>query len=226
MKSAEVKAKMLGQIMYGSHYSACVTEYGGYGVTGVADLFGIRDNGYSHEFEVKVSRQDLMGELNSIQAVLNEGNIFEKTTISKASKHKHYINGSPTNPYMIFDTRRPNQFSFAVIKELEELAVEKLKGTPYGLYVVVDDTKLTQRVDPRCVIKAKYLHKDKVDQKVYLNILRKACTEVEFTRAQLARGLRCTGCYSHLPTVCEMCTATRKREAEMRKEWAKNNQTR
>lgn len=208
---------MLDHLMYRLHYVCAITEYGGKGVSGNADVFSVRDSGYSHEFEIKVSKADLMGELNSIEYVMNEDTLLGKEkpkNYQKLSKHNLYL--KPHNPSSWWGMNsKPNQFSFVVTKELEEIAVKYLKDTPYGLYVIEDYT-------PVCKIKAKNLHKEKVDQNHLYNITRKACTEIVETRRKLARGIRCNSCDKHLNTMCYECIEARKRSREMQKEF-KNN---
>lgn len=73
----------------------------------------------------------------------------------------------------------PNIFSFVVTPELEQIAKESLKGTPYGLVVVKG------AYDWRAVNKADYLHKEKVRPNVIRKLLHKTSTETQSTRAEL-----------------------------------------
>lgn len=211
MNSKEVKAEMLSHALYRLHYMAAVTEYGGKGVMGVADIFTVHTSGYTHEFEVKVTKADLAGEIETIQYLLNaqtELGQEPKKYFAKSDKHRIYLNGPRTELYKDF-ALRPNKFSFVVPVELSEYAKAALKSTPYGLYVVTSG--------PECYLKADFLHKDKVESEVLENILHKACIEVDTLRRQVARGSVCPGCYSKLPGRCESCDNRIKNERKYRK---------
>ena len=57
MKSQDIKLKMLAEILFGRHYAVAVTECSIF--HGVADVLGVTKAGFSHEIEVKCSKQDL-----------------------------------------------------------------------------------------------------------------------------------------------------------------------
>jgi hypothetical protein len=211
MNSKQVKSEMLAHALYRLHYMAAVTEYGGKGVLGVADIIAVHQSGYSHEFEVKVTKADLAGELETIKYLLDpqtELGQEPKKYLAKSDKHRIYINGPSNETYAQLELR-PNKFSFVVPVELSEYAKAALKNTPYGLYVI--------KSGPECSLKADYLHKEKVTSELLEDILHKACMEVETLRRQVARGSVCPGCYSALPGRCESCDNKIKNERKYRK---------
>lgn len=201
VRSKELKGRMLTHMLYRLHYAAAITEYGGRGSYGIADLYGITDAGFTHEFEVKVDRGDLMGELKAIkfhsapQQKIGE----ERVVMSKSGKHGSYLSGYKHGGSAEYEygVGRPNKFSFVVTEALAPLAKEWLKGTPYGIFQVCDG-------GPECIKKADYLHKEKAGQVVWMNILRKACTEVETLRGK-DFGNRCSHCEARMPGRCDKC---------------------
>lgn len=201
-----MKAHVLFYMLYRLHFMAAVTEYGGVGCEGIADLYGITDADLTHEIEVKVSRADLMGELVAIRYHVEEKladalvhpsgmPLFgikpdaEKAQkpappqARKGTKHWWYLRNEGNvqksewgNEYW---RQKPNRFSFAVPPALAAIAKEYLKGTPYGLIVV------TAAYDVSTVKKAEYLHKEKVSDKVLRKILHKTSTEIQSVRSEL-----------------------------------------
>ena len=67
MNADEVKALTLRNMLYSLGHKAAITEHCGYGCIGQADVFGINANNFTYEFEVKISRGDLRGELKAIE---------------------------------------------------------------------------------------------------------------------------------------------------------------
>jgi hypothetical protein len=118
MIAKQAKAKMLWWMLYRFNFLAAVTEFD------FADVFAISRAKYSHEVEIKVSRADLMSELNCIDIVL--GRIPQTKYFPNHFKHRNYILAE-------FPTfTRPNYFSFAVPESLIDVALPHLEGTPYG----------------------------------------------------------------------------------------------
>lgn len=201
MTSKEMKAHLLFYMLYRLHFMAAVTEYGGVGTDGIADLYGITSADLSHEIEVKVSKQDLAGELQAIKyhvknriparSVHNTGmmsDIFgsrpdtEKVVeppprgARKGTKHWWYLcETAQSGDWRV----KPNRFSFAVTPALKDFALAELKETPYGLIVV------KEAYDVVTVKKADYLHKEKVSDKVLRKVLHKSCTEIQSVRQEL-----------------------------------------
>lgn len=214
MIAAELKSEMLAHILYRLHFAAAVTEYGGKGCDGIADIFGIANSGLTSEFEVKVSKADLAGELQAIKFVSNRSllNELPEKKISKAPKHNVYL-GKLKDQFMLSDPfhRRPNRFYFVIPGELEEFTKPYLQNTPYGLYVYKDH-------DVKNTIRAKFIHKEKPHPSVIINIVRKASMEVEILRRKNLEGLLCTKCFKALQRRCSLCIEMEKKYREDRKE--------
>lgn len=208
MRSSEIKAEILSHMLYRLRFKAVVTEYGGVGVSGIADVFGITDSGYTHEFEVKVSKSDLMGELEAIRSMFNSPRLLGKSQrhISKGSKHNLYLGKSLNQETWDQVFVRPNCFSFAVPSVLSDFAKEFLSNTPYGLYVItLHENGGHPWTEVFCEKKAAKLHKNKPPSDVHENITRKACSEVAVLRAKIRKGNICTHCDSVLPSRCDGC---------------------
>lgn len=211
---------MLTHILYRLKNRAAVTEYGGSGVVGIADVFALGDNDQTHEFEVKVDAGDLAGEIEAIKYLVARASqptlsdtVLPTRQLSKTSKHNIYL-GEENEVYRMIQ-RRPNKFSFVVPPSLEDKALSGLTGTPYGLYVV-EEVSYRQfgslqasaphlYYEPVCKRKAKRIHKDVAKNEVINNIVRKACTEVEILRRKLADGRVCTQCPTVLSKRCPKC---------------------
>lgn len=227
MKSQEVKASMLSHALYRLHCEAAVTEYGGIGVIGIADVFAFRSSGLTQEFEVKTHRSDLQGELATIKHFSTQPTLLdgEKKRFAKVSKHKIYLRGASTAYH---ERERPNMFSFVVPEELKEIAMQGVKGTPYGVYVIREvGNPGNTWFDIVCKVRGSYLHKNKLGSELTRNIMRKAATEVEVLRREIAQRLRCTSCHEDMPTRCEKCNAKVKKNRDYKRNsnmcWEKVN---
>lgn len=140
-----------------------------------ADVVACRYNGLMSEYEIKVSRSDLLGEIAAIRRALEpdaitigrwsnydiytgyDRIIVNETKLSKTKieKHHHYL----VRPRKSF---RPNQFYFAVPTHLVPIAVEKLSGLKYG---VLDADTLT------IAKKAQSIHHEDHETSVYIHML-------------------------------------------------------
>ncbi len=139
-----------------------------------ADVVACRYSGKLSEFEIKVSRSDLLGEIAAVKRALEPQSVvtttqnsfgFElgyevvkvsdtKLSKTKVEKHHHYL----VRPRKSF---RPNQFYFAVPTGLVELAAENTKGLKYGVF---DADKLT------VVKRALSLHSDEHPNSTYIHL--------------------------------------------------------
>lgn len=219
MNSKEIKREILWYVLYRLHYLAAITEYGGKGASGIADVYGITKSGYTVEFEVKCSKSDLVGELNAIKHFFSKETLFKDAEVKKLNKYwKHRLYNGGGNPIWHSGqlSMRPNQFYFVVTDDLGAFALEQLKDTPYGLYKM-EGGGLTK------MKKSEYFHKEKPSDEVKMNILRKACVEVETTRTQLLKGLICTGCHKSLSTCCDSCMDKKERRRLDNKKWREEN---
>lgn len=140
-----------------------------------ADIVGVKYSGRISEFEIKVSRADLLGEIKAVQKALEPDsvtattknwanvemgfNIYKvtETTLSrtKVEKHHYYLT-SPRNSF------RPNNFYFAVPTDLVALAIEKTKGLKYGVFDA-DALRVAKR--------SQILHDDTHATKTYIDLL-------------------------------------------------------
>lgn len=199
MTSKELKASVLFYMLYGLHFMAAVTEYGGVGVEGIADCFGITTADLSHEIEVKVSKQDLAGELAAIKyhikhriPVRDEANHGMQSFFEDRPDNSKAVEPPPQKArkgakhwfYLVKEGNghswrlKPNRFSFAVPSELIGYAKGELDGTPYGLIEVNKYGACS------CIKKAEYLHKEKVKDVVLRKLLHKTSTEIQNCRAE------------------------------------------
>jgi len=230
--SHDLKAEMLAHALYRLHFVAAVTECGN-GSFGVADVVGIRESGYTAEFEVKVSKQDLMGEMKSIRAIVEGVDLFadpsKKVNVAKYPKHNAYIkNDGYMSAYYKDLSMRPNHFYFVVPPELKEVALEGLAGTPYGLFMVYEHQGEHPYSDVSCLKKPSLLHKEKASDRLRQQILHKACTELQQTRSELARGRRCKewSCRKPLGLRCPSCEEIEQKRRERTREYRKENEAR
>ncbi len=195
MTSQQLKVHTMFYLLYRAKYAAVFSEYGGKGVSGIADLFGINDKGFTCEFEIKVAKQDLDGELNSIEYLLKEHNNREKglfvervaaekpSTFRKGHKHQQYLRNvwnlsASWGPQLdeFYRRQTPSKFSFVVPENLSEYAQKRLIGTPYGLICIHDSD------EGSTIKKAEYLHKIPCSDEIKMNLLSKAAMEVQTLR--------------------------------------------
>jgi hypothetical protein len=112
-----------------------------------ADVVACKYGGRFSEYEIKVSRADLLGEIAAIRRALEPDSITigkwnnydvetgydriivndTKLSKTKIEKHHHYL----VRPRKSF---RPNQFYFVVPAPLVDVAVERTAGLKYGVF--------------------------------------------------------------------------------------------
>lgn len=174
----------MGEYIYGKGYLALFTES-----WGNSDVLGIRNSGFAVEFEIKTTYADFRNELLTIQSVLKK----EVSRKPKYIKHKEYLTNESYNQYYT-NFYRPNLFYFVVPMELEEMGVQGVTGTPYGLMAYGDFSytistsygeKEIKNHGFKETIKPKYIHRDKIKDDVVLSLIRKASTELYETRKAL-----------------------------------------
>lgn len=138
-----MKKALASHMYWRLHYSVVVDEYE------FMDIFGVRQNGYAVEFEVKISRSDFMREINLIQGEQPTSNYGKDW--AKWYKHARYLGKEIKKSeyelrmekiYRESNMSRnvtvdrffiPNEFNFYVPDYLTEFALEKLSNLPYGL---------------------------------------------------------------------------------------------
>ncbi len=193
MKASELKTITMGEFMYGKGYLGLFTE-----AFSSADVMGVRNSGYIVEFEIKVTKQDLRNELKSIQCALSN-DMRGCYSNSKFFKHELYL--GKTKDRYTYETvgYKPNLFYFIVPIELEKIAVEGVKGTPYGVYChgkweyfltfyKGTDREQTQSREGRGLkesVKATHIHKNKITDEQMRRLIRKASTELYETRKRV-----------------------------------------
>jgi hypothetical protein len=124
-----------------------------------SDVVTVKPNGYIYEFEVKVSRSDLKGELDAMEYWLSEDaiNPFFETPEDRQLSIVDFVVGETKRAnhklakrmlrsekwkkhysYLVAEDKRykrPRVFYFVVPPDLEEYALKRLEDSPYGLYV-------------------------------------------------------------------------------------------
>lgn len=197
MDSDKLKEMMLWYLLWKNYNLIAVTEYGGVGTEGIADVFCMGWNHFSHEYEIKVARSDLLGELKTVKLLCDKTSLFhegkksyldEIRTFSKLDKHARYLQRVPPGEEMghrMFGSTPnlsaiPNKFSFVVTPDLKALAKEYLAGSPYGLVVVAGDYEVS------VVKKAEWLHREKTSNEVMEKVAHKTSTELYGVRRELS----------------------------------------
>lgn len=159
-----------------------VTEYGYRGVDGIADIFSVSDALFSYEFEIKVNKGDLQGELRSIREIYYPTPEWDREEdpipprqycMPKLSKHKNYLDHESFGV-------RPNRFFFAVTSDLLHLAVSELKNTPYGVIELNENFW-------ECAVrkKSKALHDEEISTDVLHHMVKKSSLEIATLREKL-----------------------------------------
>jgi len=152
-----------------------------------ADFIAVKWNGEISEFEIKVSKSDLVGEIKAVRRALEKDSVridqlrfgggqraiveTTKLSASKVEKHHHYL----VSQRPLF---RPNLFYFAVPLELVEIAKELTVGTKYGVF----------SIDQRLIVKkATKLHREPHSNSTILQLFSRACT-IRYTRLTTEAG--------------------------------------
>lgn len=129
LDSNKVKTYLINHLIWRLGYLGAVTEHENH-----SDVFGVRRNFYTVEFEIKLSWGDLKREVNIIKTIIKNKNIRGCVgSNTKVCKHGTYL-----GYWRISEFYRgfiPNEFNFIVPIEFGEIKKE-LEGTPYGLYTI------------------------------------------------------------------------------------------
>ena len=156
MNANEVKKSLLQYLMWQRNFICAAHEtalYGGF----IADVVGISSERKIYEYEVKVSRSDLMSEIKTIRY----GLFGEETKVfNKLHKHREY-----NSPKRLSFNLIPNKVYFSVPYKLKDEAVELLKGTPYG---VADHNGYTHKI-------AKDFHGNLASNEMIERMARRVC---------------------------------------------------
>jgi len=179
-----LKTHMVGYLLYKKQYMVAFTES-----FNDSDVFAIKRSHFTIEVEVKKTKDDLRGELNSIRAIVDKtdeddlyGGIKIKGT-KKFHKHLAYINGKNRFTKMIL----PNEFCFLVPEELLEQAYAGIQKTPYGLFCYRPYLgEYYERIEQ--VVQPKKLHDEKYDFSKNVGLLYRASNECQFLREKMYGG--------------------------------------
>ena len=163
MKSLELKTSTLFYLLFRRGFLGAFTEsFNG------ADVLGVTRKLLTWEFEIKVSKEDLVKELKAIRFLTGADTNFRRArAANKTNKHATYLKHEHgyKEGYFI-----PNFFSFVVPKEIADYTVRGVAETPYGVFYDSGGT-LFSRVTPR------KLKNETIDQASLLQLLRKASCE-------------------------------------------------
>lgn len=162
----KIKTYLISHMLWKWGYLGAVTEYDNY-----SDVFGVRRNFYTVEFEIKLTKTDLMREINIIKKILKNKTILGCGGGHKANKHSNYLDID-----YYYKSNVPNEFNFVVPAELEEIKTE-LMNTPYGLYIIKADSNSYYGYDIEQIIRPKKMHKKKISEIGLTRFFRKLTTE-------------------------------------------------
>lgn len=174
MTAEDIKVELYYYYLYKRQFLLVTTEQQldlGY----IMDVWVMDKNYMGIEIEIKVSRSDLMGELNTINRIqlskVHPTLYPEYQGGCKYRKHKLYLSGTYKTA-----TALPNRFYFAVPEELKELALKGIKNTPYGL-LVVQKSEYRGAMNTTVIKSAKLIHKGVVGQKIINQTMRRLAGE-------------------------------------------------
>lgn len=172
MNSQDLKIATLNWLLFRRNFLGAFTES-----YNQADVLGVTRSFYSHEFEVKISKEDLVKELKAVRFLIGaDTNMRRARAANKLIKHKTYLetwkppsldNPVPAivNPYFI-----PNYFSFVVPPAIVEFTQRSVEGTPYGVFYVDHEICYS-------VVTPQKIHGFKIKEDQLFPLLRKASTE-------------------------------------------------
>lgn len=117
-------------LLWRLHFEYVIDEYN------YMDIFGVRKNGYSVEFEIKVSKSDLDRELT----IIRMEHITDHKDWRKFEKHTKYLSAWRTGSFSSGRTsmRVPNSYCFCVSPNLGQYAAAKVSNLPYGVVTFED----------------------------------------------------------------------------------------
>lgn len=183
-----VKVAVMKYFLYENNYLGAVTE----GLQ-AADVLGIKRSFYTTEVEVKISRADLIGEINSMNHALKKISSIGNT--SKLPKHHYYLENSVVNEQALplfsgyaekykETVFKPNEFYFCVPQELDYMSEAYLDSvnSPYGMLVYMHAGYVALKR------KAVKLHKEKVSTDNLVKMLTRASNENLTLRERLLKS--------------------------------------
>lgn len=175
MTASEAKHWIQRYTLWERGFTLCVTE----GLNS-SDVLAVRD-GLAIEYEIKVSKSDLMREIKVIQTALRKQTFGYSR--AKLEKHETYLgNRQPRifNHYTQEAIFIPNFFTFVVPDALAECAAQGVLGTPYGVLTVSDRGNITNHVT------ARRIKDEPVEVRKLYRVMHRACLENYTLRKELA----------------------------------------
>lgn len=156
----------------------CAMPETGFG-HGVCDVFAINRAGYTHEYEIKVTKQDLMGEMRNIfscrEVLKDKSRTWTEKDLApragKLFKHQLYMVSGLTVQY-------PAYFWFVVPPTLVDVAKQHLEGTAYGLISVTTVERYDQAAFPVFRIEKPAERRHKIKFTEFGKMLRRACFKI------------------------------------------------
>ena len=175
LNSTHLKKELMSHLMWRLHFPVVIDEYQ------FMDVFGIRRSEYMVEFEIKISKADLMREIKLMHC--SQPIKYSKDWV-KWEKHAHYLKRQIEKTPSIYDTIPgysvnvtdyfiPNEFYFYVPDFLGDVAVRETAGTPYGVVIIGTTHNSYGREyhsDYEVIKKAVKIHEKKADDKIYRSI--------------------------------------------------------
>lgn len=165
MDSKEAKRLIVYDLVMRRNHLLAVTE----GINN-SDVLAINNNFYTTEYEIKVSKADLLGEFKAIKAAIN-GEQDLSCSSTKFWKHCLYLGTREKyKNYANLDYFKPNRFFFAVPKELKDLAVQCVAGTPYGVKYITPYGMLEE-------VTAVKIHNERAEMSYVIRIIKRVMVE-------------------------------------------------
>lgn len=166
--SRHLKRSLMSHLYWRLHFEYAIDEMN------FIDVLGVRNNGYTAEYEVKVTKSDFDREVRIIKSTREQiyryGKDWEKFVkhqlyLTKIMVEQRYANGK--------DRFIPNDFYFYVPDYLTQYAVSQLDGLPYGVVGIgkyIDGYGRAHTWRYTVHKKSVKLHKDKISPKLVSEI--------------------------------------------------------
>lgn len=126
-----VTKKLLHHLLWERSFQIVTHQFDNY--HGRSDVFWVNASMFTQEFEIKLTKADLMSELSIIKLLQEDWNpkTIKGISWTKYLKHLKYLDKKQHTGYG--KSFIPNYFSYVIPQELVEIAKEYLKETPYGI---------------------------------------------------------------------------------------------
>lgn len=161
----EVKLALLKHLIGHKNHVVAIEEF--FMGEGICDVLSVTRSGYAHDWEVKVARADLKGELDCAMQVL-DGSYQNLTPAQRRWQvpklHKHECMVLKLKQVPTF----PSMFSFVVPIDMQEFAQPIAERAGYGLMTFIRYEDASRAILPyyqfRIVLQPKKMHSHKFDQ--------------------------------------------------------------